>query len=338
MELIYPWMLYIGILVVIILAVFLFIRFKRKDSYKKGKKVANTSLTEASPYYKKLWKQYKVFSISTLVALLITIATGFGLLSRPAEVETFSAELHNRDIFLCMDTSDSVDELNLEICNELRYVVKELKGERIGITIFNGKSVLLVPLTTDYNYVLETLDKLEASFKTSLSMSDWSYNFDAIDYESYYYKYEGTLADYGSSFIGDGLASCLYNFPDLEENSERTRMIIFTTDNDLNGTPHVTVEKAAELCQKHDVKVFAIAPDNIVDEAIFQNAMEETDGGYYRLSESGSIDDMLSDIKKTGTSILNETETIIMDKPQVLFVCLIVFIGIYFLLSRKVKL
>ncbi|MBQ2803715.1 MAG: hypothetical protein IJF07_07440 [Lachnospiraceae bacterium] len=331
MGLVFPWVFYIGIPILLVLLLFNLIPNK-KQAYHKGKKVANTNLLEETPLYKKLFLQYKILCILVLASLLIAIALCFVMLARPAKIDTINPQIHNRDIFLCIDTSDSVDELNLEICDQLKNVVKELNGERFGITIFNGQSVLLVPLTTDYDYILDTLDKLELAFKESLGLISSESGF------AYYYKYNGTLCDYGSSFIGDGLASCLYNFPDLKENKERSRLIIFTTDNQLNGTPFVTLEDATRLCTKNDVKVFAVAPDNIEEEAAFKAAIEGTGGCYYQSSNAHAFDKLIKDIQKTNTSTMETVQTIITDQPQLLFGWLLLFIGIYLVASRKVKL
>ncbi len=328
MELVFPGVLYIGIPIVIL---FPFLKWKKEEKYREGKKVANTDFIEATPLYQKLLKQYKLFCNMTLVCLLGAILVCVIMIARPATIEKISPEIHNRDIFLCMDISDSVDELNLEVCDKLRDVVKRLNGERFGISIFNGQSVLLVPLTTDYNYVLDTLDKLEDSFKDNLGLPT---NSD-IDR---YYKYEGTLADYGSSFIGDGLASCLYSFPDLKEDTERTRLIVFTTDNELNGTPLVTLDEAAGLCAKNNVKVFAIAPDNIVDEDAFEDAIERTGGEYYQAADKGVFEDLVEQIENTEASKMQEEKTIIRDQPKVFFIVLVMLVSCYFLLGRKVKL
>lgn len=336
MELAYPWVLLIGTVVLILLIV---LRFINNTKYKNGKKVANTSLVEETELYKKLKKRYKIWSNSAIVCLLIAIGIGFVAVSRPSKVETIDTKLRNRDIFLCMDISTSVDELNIQMCDKLIEVVKELNGERFGITIFNAKSVLLVPLTSDYEYVVETLEQLKASFDISINGTD---NDDLDNYyenlETSVYRYEGTLSTEGSSYIGDGLASCLYSFPDLEDNSERSRLIIFTTDNELNGVPYVSLEEAASLCKKNDVKVFAIAPDNIVDESIFKSSMESTGGEYYRFTSEDTFDQLIGDISETDTSEMFKTEVRIYDKPEVVFICMIIFIGAYFVIGRKVKL
>ena len=334
MELMFPWILYIGISVVLILFLF---KFKKKTTYQNGKRVANTSLVEETECYKKVHRQYKVLSGIALTSLLAAILFGFVLVARPAKIDSMSSEIRNRDIFLCMDISESMDELNLETCDELKKVVEELNGERFGITIFNGKSVLLVPLTTDYKYVLDTLDNLKKAFKESIRRSADNYEFSLDDDLSvYYYKYEGTLVDEGSSFIGDGLASCLYSFPDLETNTERSRIIIFTTDNELNGEPYVTLDEAAGLCGKNDVRVFAVTPENVTDESAFKRAIENTGGGYYKSTSSHAFDNLVKDIQKTETSALEQTETKVTDQPEQWFICMLVLVALYLVLGKKV--
>lgn len=339
MALLNPWVFYIGVPIILLM---ILIPFKKKGKYKDGKKIANTSLLEETDYFKKLYREYKIWSILGAITFVIAMIMGWCMLARPAHIDTVSPEIHNRDIMLCMDISNSVDQLNLDICDELKTVVEELDGERFGITIFNGQSVLLIPLTNDYQYVLDTLDVLKESFKTSIDMDgDFTSIFnDDFNSEAYHYKFEGTLAEEGSSFIGDGLASALYNFPDLEGNNERSRMIIFTTDNELNGEPYVTVEEAAGLCKKNDVKVFAIAPENIVDETTFKNAMRSTGGGYYRATSSKAYKELVEDIKKTETSLsgIKQTETRITDKPEALFVWMLICITAYFVISKKIRL
>lgn len=338
MALVNPWALYIGVPVIIVLCL---MSFKRQDAYLDGKKVANTSLIEETAYFKKLYREYKILKVAVVACILLAITMCFVMLSRPAKIDTVTEEIRNRDIFLCMDISDSVDELNLDMCDELKKVVQELDGERFGISIFNGQSVLLVPLTTDYDYVLSTLDSLKAAFKDSIERSKPGFDYfdDNIDWTTYHYKYEGTLAEEGSSFIGDGLASALYSFPDLDSNEERSRMIIFTTDNELNGEPYVTVEEAAALCRKNDVKVFAIAPENVTDEETFKSAMEGTGGGYYKATSSKAYNQLVKDIKETKTSLtgVEKTETKVTDQPQTWFVWMVICLGVYLVMCKRLK-
>lgn len=333
MELMFPVVLFIGIPLAILLT---FVGWKRKDVFRKGKKVANTNFIEDTPLYKKLVRQYKIFSFLSLTFLWIGLILCIFMVARPVKVDIIEPEIHNRDIFICMDISDSMDELNLQTVVKLKEVVKDLDGERFGITIFNARSVLLVPLTSDYDYVMDTLDDLEDAFIYSINKDE--YNISPEDYDLYQYKYEGTLSPEGSSYIGDGLAACLYSFPDLQTNDERSRLIIFTTDNELNGVPLVSVEEAAKLCSQNDVKVFALTPEDIVDESSFKAAMNSTGGGFYEVTSGAVFKDLTDDIKLTETSVMQEVKVVMTNKPELLFMGLVVCISLYFYFSRKVRL
>lgn len=336
MELAYPWIGIIGIMLVVVLAI---IPLRKKNSYKEGKKVANTELVEQTELYKKLKRRYTIINVLSVVCLLTGMVIAFILASRPVKVSQVNSELRNRDIFLCMDITTSVDELNLKVCSKLKEIVRKLDGERFGITIFNAQAVLLVPLTTDYEYVEATLDKLEEAIEYSIFTE--TYGDDAnngkYDPSLFNYKYEGTYGYGVSSLIGDGLASCLYNFPDLKENSERTRLIVFVTDNDLNGTPYVSLTEASELCKKNNVKVYGIVPDIVENEEEFKSAIEHTGGTYYRGTSDKMVNNLVEDIEKTNKSKLEKIDIVINDKPQILFGVMVTFLLMYFVLSRIAK-
>lgn len=340
MELINPWVLYITIPLILLMVIVVFIRFKSKDKYKDGKKVGNSDYITETKYYKMMKIRYRILKYLIFTVLIAAIAVATMIYARPVRKEVLNPEINNRDIFLCMDISDSVDELNLEICDELEDLVRGLEGERFGISIFNGRSVLLVPLTTDYEYVISTLKDLKKAFQYSSDIADgdWFSIISNIDYETYYYKYEGTLCDYGSSFIGDGLASCLYSFPDLKEDTSRTRLIIFSTDNELNGEPTVTVDQATELCAKNNVKVFALSPRNVVDEDNFKDAILSTGGSYHKSTERKAVDKLIGEIKATKDSVMYEQEVIYIDQPQAMFIVLLILVSLFIILSRRIKL
>lgn len=242
MELRYPWVL---IILIITLLAIVFIKSRKSEEYKKGKKVANTKYVKNEQYYKNIVKKYKTYSYLIKGVSIITIIISFVLLARPSKEDVLNNPKYNRDIILCMDVSTSVSEVNKELVDKLKDTVKNLKGERFGISIFNTSSVLIVPLTDDYDYVISTLDKL----KEALATYGQGYDYGKEDFlELRGYIQNGTLVgneERGSSLIGDGLASSVYDFIDLDKDKERSRIIIFSTDNDLAGTPMVTLKDAA---------------------------------------------------------------------------------------------
>ena len=335
MELVNPMIVFIGIIVMIILII---IPFGKKTSFRNGKKVANMEMLEQTPLYKKLKRRYTIINICAVGCLVAAIVAGLVLVARPSKVETINHKIRNRDIFMCLDVSNSTDQLNVVLCERLKDVVKGLDGERFGITIFNGQSVVLVPLTTDYDFVLKALDELTESIELSIKWTDAGYT-GLTDEENIKmnYKHNGTLGDHGSSIIGDGLAGCLYSFVDLEENKDRSRIIILATDNDLYGDYYVSLEEASDLCKKHKVKVYGIAPEEVAKEDEYKSSVEKTGGKYYKYTSKEVIEELISDISKTDKSDLDMIETVMYDKPETFFWMMLICLAAYFTLSRIVK-
>lgn len=333
MELVYPFVLIIGIPIIIFLAVK---NLKRNDSYENGKKIANTQYIKDLPYYKDILKKYKILTYVIQGVCLLSIFMSLLLLSRPATIDTKGNPNYARDIFLCMDVSQSVDELNIELVDNLKKTVNSLKGERFGISIFNTSSVLICPLTDDYKYVLNELDKIHESFKINMEGGS------GLDtWEAQRYIISGTIEganERGSSLIGDGLASCVYKFSNLEE--ERSRIIIFSTDNDLAGEPLVELQDAAKLCKENNIIVFAIAPDIIreKDQTDLKNAVELTGGKYYTMSSPNQVKDIVKNIESTSKKLIEgQVETRKIDQPLIPFVILVFSVVVLFILDKKVN-
>ncbi len=332
MEIRNPILLIIGILIIIVIP---FIFKRKKHQYDNGTKIANTKFLKENSYYQDKIKKYKKLTLILKTICIISMITSIVLLSRISKIEKVDSTEYNRDIFLCMDASSSVDELNLALVSNLKNTVKSLKGERFGISIFNTSSVVLVPLTDDYNYILDTLDNLEKSLKQVSAV-----DYDIDDYlTSSNYLMNGTLegADTrGSSLIGDGLASCVFSFPNLEE--ERTRIIIFSTDNDLAGTPIVTLEEAATISKNKNVIVYGIGTEYMYEKnrTEFKNAVLKTNGEYYDFN-SNSSQKIINSIEEQSKSLLKEdNKTYMIDLPQIPFLILLTSIIILFIIERKI--
>ena len=123
----------------------------------------------------------------------------------------------------------------------------------------------------------------------------------------------GTLYDNwyrGSSLIGEGLGTALYSFPYLGS-SERTRVIIMSTDNELNvyGREVVNLQEASKYCAKNKVTVFGIFPSeekfyepetynyaSCLND--FKSAVETTGGKFYIRTRSQSVSEIVKDIQK----------------------------------------
>lgn len=331
-------MLYIGALVLLLL---LLVHPRRKDNYKGGKKIMGMAYIEHEPYFKKKIIAYRILCTLLIVSCIGAIAASFLLAARPYKKVVTEKETYSRDIILCLDISYSVDELNLELIKNLKDTVSNLKGERFGIVIFNSSAVLLSPLTDDYDYIIDTLDQLKESIDCRLSTN----TYDTFDDNWLYlnsYITDGTLIgseERGSSLIGDGLATSVYDFPDLEE--ERTRIIIFSTDNDLEGTPIVTLSQAANICKENHVVVYGIGTNQMSEEnkKEMEAAVTKTGGTLYLQEESGTVKHIVEEIEKEGRNLVKgKTEIQEVELPKIPMVILFGSVFLMMLLIKLIKL
>ena len=298
-------MILIGLVVILLV---IFIRRKSYQEYKEGKKFVGMSYIEDEPYYKKKIRTYKILCKVLVFFFILAMGLSFLLLARPYREETLDKEKYNRDIILCLDISYSVDALNMELVETLKETVNNLKGERFGILIFNSSAVMLSPLTDDYEYIISVLDELKNCIKYRIeSEESEEVAFDENWFYLNSYIIDGTLSapgDRGSSLIGDGLATSVYNFPNLEE--KQTRIVILSTDNDLQGTPLVTLSEAADICIKNNVVVYGIGTEEMLAEDIeeMEAAVTKTGGDFYLQEESGTVKQIVEDIEKKGKNLV----------------------------------
>lgn len=340
MELKNQFVIYIGIAVLVLIFISMFIKLNKKENYKGGKKVANTLYTKDEPYFKKKMLMYRILSIFLIASCVMGILISFFMLARPYKTKTVDKEKYSRDIILCIDVSTSVDYLNKNLVEELKETVNNLKGERFGIVIFNASPVLLAPLTDDYEFIIEQLDLIEQSLDMRIGFNeggDLPENWLYLDT----YISGGTLVgaeERGSSLIGDGLAASVYDFSDLEE--ERTRIIIFSTDNDLQGTPIVTLDEASDICKENNVTVFGVGTKEMteVNKQSMRNAVVNTGGEFYLEEESGTFGQIVSEIEKKSKNLVKgSTEIQEIELVEIPFILLLFSVMAMIVLTKISK-
>ena len=334
MELRNKFIIYIGIVVLLLV---IFVKRKHKEKYNGGKKVFGMSYIETEPYFKKKMRTYRMLCTLLIVSCIVSMASCFLLMARPYKKVVNEKEAYKRDIILCLDISYSVDELNLELVDNLKDTVNNLKGERFGIVIFNASAVLLSPLTDDYDYIIDTLDQLKESISYRIASGDSS-AYDFGDEDWIYlsnYLIHGTQVgadERGSSLVGDGLATTVYDFPDLED-KDRTRVIILSTDNDLQGTPIVSLDQAADICKENNVVVYGIGTSEMYDDnkAEMKSAVTKTGGSFYLQEESGTVKHIVEEIEKKGKNLV-KGGTEIQEIEVVEVPAIILFFSVFFML------
>ena len=251
---------------------------RRKPDISKSLRAANTRRLKEHPLYKRKMLEAKILRILAMAGIILSLVAAAFLTSRPFKSERVKDTVSRRDIFLCIDTSSSNYSGVGELVQSFREIAAGLDGDRIGISLFNTSSIQYVPMTDDYEFALRRLDALEGYLAAQEEfMTNYAQKYDSV-YEipdSERARYEelnrimasfdsGVTAGYelkGTSAIGEGLASCLFSFPELND-EERTRIIIFVTDNrpELLDAPLVTLMDAAKMCEFDKVRVLGICP------------------------------------------------------------------------------
>ncbi len=327
MELMYPNFIKLGIPILAVAVLILhIIPAPGKKDYTGGIRTGAASLISSLPVFRRVSRCGKILSLLCELFIIGAIVSSLFLLARPYKTEKMKIGVQKRDIILCLDVSYSLYELNYELADYLEEVVTQLQGDRFGITIFNTSSVVYSPLTDDYSYVVTRLEELENYFtlqkeyEEMIPPGDWI-TFDTDEEWDAYYDLDNRLAyieagtlvnnhERGSSLIGEGLASALYSFPSIGDES-RTRIIILATDNaDASKVQEIPdLAGAGALCEKNDVTVFAIFPsedayfsDYTVSDyegfkADLRACVENTGGELYVQSKAETVSSIVEEIR-----------------------------------------
>lgn len=350
MEIKYQFVLLICLIVVLLFTVLYITSGKKKEDFLGGKKVVGTYYAKDTPYLKKRIRIYKITKCLLVIVSIFCVCTSSLMLARPYKEEVTEKTMNNRDIMLCIDVSYSVIELDFKLISELKDVVKQLKGDRFGIVIFNSSPVLVSPLTDDYDYICERLDDIEKGLYLNLdenmlndieSSGEISKKYADLDSDDWLlyntYIQSGTLVgaeERGSSLISDGLASCALDFQETEE--PRTKLIILASDNEFNGDPYVTLDEATQICIDNKVKVFGVGTWNMDDRdmASMKASVERTGGKFYLEEERGTVDNIVKSIENESKSDL-KTEKEVKENPIIFAPFLMLIFGVTGLLLLK---
>ena len=334
----------------VIALIVMFFNLKRKTKYTSGKKVANTKYIKETDYYKNKVKRYIIISNTIKVLSIICIIISSVLVARIVKVQTKSEDRYNRDILIGLDISTSQSQVNLELVKKIKSIIPNIEGDRIGIVIFNTAPVVFCPLTDDYDYINECLDTIERQIEILIENNGYPPIISKDGEESSAaFWYGGAIAnseERGSSLIGDGLAGTLFSFPDLKTNNDRTRIIIFATDNAVDGTEDVSLEDACKLCKKYKINLYAYSPTvqmntytNQANIDAYQKAIENDAGGkFYTGDLKKMTSNIVNEIKDTKATLLKTSKkTIITDYPEVVLIVLMVMYTILIFIEKRIK-
>jgi len=322
------WMIIVALAVVLVaLGIGLALGLRRAGRGEAGERarVARAERLRALPSFRQALSR-RVLALSGILVLgtVATVAAGV-VAARPMSSQTIQPVNTSRDIMLCLDVSGSMTEVDVEVLSVFEELLEDFEGERIGLTIFNSSPVQIFPLTDDYDFIREHL----ASIKES---------FDYVDQIPEHWV--GTLNGEGASLIGDGLAACTMGFDRPDD--ERSRSVIFATDNEINGASIVTLEEAAGYAKSKGVRVFALNPVQGKDAEVSAElaaAAETTGGAAYGLRDTTTVSDIVTEVQEQeATELRGEAQVVWTDTPNLWIVVLSVALLSFAVVLWRVRL
>lgn len=305
----WPWVV-VGLSVLVVTLLVLWLRAWRRPSGADPAWVAHVDRVRRLPRFTALVRQRMVFGALASTAVLIALAGTILLAGRLEEQRSYQEDLSTRDVILCLDASGSMAEYNVDVLQEMQRVVSGLDGERVGMAIWSKATITIFPLTDDYDYARERLAEAEAAFEGIQGLFT-----DDEDLQRYFDYVAGTQRVDGGgdivSQIGDGLASCVQRFGDLE--SDRGRAIILASDNEPYGQGVFTLSEAADYAVANEVVVHGIGTEGFErreeDLVEFEAAVTRTGGLFGHLDEDSSAQQLVARI--------NELEEAKVEEPPV---------------------
>lgn len=300
--------------------------------------LANSEYVRSLPSYRNQLRVYNTGIVTALVLLLgATIATGV-LASRPVEKQEFSEELASRDIVLCLDVSGSMLGYDEEIVERFLELLPSFNGERIALSIWNTTSRTVFPLTNDYEMIARELK--EAQYVLSFDLDSFGWSMDYEKYDRLIDFIQGTVLmdDDSASLIGDGLATCSLMFD--EADTERSRSIIFATDNDLQGEPIYTLGEAAGLVAERDITLFGIhaGESTQAQQDEYREIVLEHGGLFYEASNPDLVDGVLDRISDSQSRAVDAPPTILIsDAAKGSYGAMMLLAGLYLLIVWRLR-
>ncbi|MBS43915.1 MAG: hypothetical protein CMH83_12290 [Nocardioides sp.] len=281
----WPWVLPAAVVLVVVLLAWWSRRGRDRGRSGDPVLLAHLDRLRRLPRYAGLVRRRVLVGAWVTAAALVTLAGVALVVARPTQVEVLPPDERSRDVMLCLDASTSMDDDNAAVVGAVRDVLDGLDGDRVGLTLWSGAAVTVVPLTGDLDYVREQLDRAQQAFEGG----DERY-------------FAGVQLSGGSSLIGDGVVSCARRF-DLPT-EERSRVVLLSSDNEPRGKSVYDLTAAAAFATERDVVVHAIGAPELGEGSAeerdrlgtLSTAVEATGGVVAVAGQDGSVDQIVARI------------------------------------------
>ena len=292
-EFAYPYFFYLLILLVPIIAWYIF----KQNKIQSTLKISSFDGFSEVPTSIKYYLRHLLFALKIATAVFLII-----VLARPQSTDSWkNITTEGIDIVMALDISTSMlaQDLKpdrLEAAKDVAQdFIRERPNDRIGLVVFAGESFTQCPLTTDHNVLVNLFKDIKT----------------------------GMIED--GTAMGLGLANAVNR---LKESEAKSKVIILLTDG-VNNSGSIPPLTAAEIAKTFDIRVYTIgvgtlgkAPypvqtpfgvqmqdmDVKIDEETLQSIAENTDGKYFRATDNDDLKDIYAQIDKLEKSKIDVKE------------------------------
>lgn len=286
--------------------------------------IAHTSTIKKLPAYRKAVKRYRILMIFAVLSFLVSLFSFTATAARPTErIEIDTANI-NRDVVLCLDVSPSMSSYQTKLLKFFNDVVDGLNGQRIGLTIFDGNPANLIPLTDDYDAIIEITTEMSSNFE----------DYSAIP----------SVRKQSSSAIGDGVMGCISNLGNLD-NTERSKSVIIATDNLPGEGETVDINQAARYAKRYGITFYGISIGFANGDAdkLFENATTITGGSFYNINTYSSEDEVTGNLiekilEQEAAKAIGAPEVTYSDAPDIWLLVSIASFALFLIFVWRLKL
>ena len=295
MTLKYPWLLLLFLIYVPLVWWYI----------KKNKNSTPSVRMSSLAAFAKMPRSWKEYLMKVNFALkLIAIGAIIVALCRPQTFDSRrKSHVEGTDIILALDISGSMSSKDFqpsrfEAAKDVAIkFVNQRSNDNMGLVVFAGESLSLMPLTYDRAALINAIQNVEL----------------------------GDLND--GTAIGDGLASAVNR---LVSGKAKSKSIILLTDG-TNNAGEVPPATAAEIARQKGIKVYTIGVgtngsiqitdpygfstttlETKIDEASLKSIAQQTGGKYFRAKDEKVLNDVFREIdslEKTRLDVDNYTRT-----------------------------
>lgn len=272
------------------------VRWRRRDGV-----VAHSAWVRDLPAVRAAVRRQAVTRVLGWVGTVVLVVATAVLVGRPVEVRPTPELMGRRDIVLCLDVSGSMLPYDTQILESFEQMVASFDGERIALSVFNATSRTVFPLTDDYDMVLDELarvaDDLDVDLGGTVYVEDLERVLTPEELRGLWEIWAGTLSWYGSSLVGDGLASCSLLFD--ADIADRSRSVVLATDNDVQGQGIYELDEAAALADRRGASLYGLFPQENQgsrQDRRFSQALEGVGGKVWYAEDPAAVRTVVAEV------------------------------------------